>query len=474
MIAHHTPSRGLAALLALLTGCTNAVTTGDHIYRTTPRVVQRSEPTPVETVIRARAEWTTSTEGDAVFNVTALGERTCETVVETEYEETHVVERRPESKSLLALDYAIGIAGLSLLGLATYQHFGQHKKLWKKAPTSDDPDNQAATATTWIGIAGAVMSALLYPAVQISVRSRDTKTALGTRSQRAYSRAPCEPGAPLALHTIELLTDGLRYKIQTDEQGKAALSASTLQTQAARAESTSQQAPQAQAYLDGVPNRELMGLVPALREGLRASPVGLARRCSNNDYAVCRELAQAYAQGANVERDLARAASLYEQACSGKDALGCYEFGRAAVQGLGMAPAPARAIGPLELACEGGEPSACTMLGYLIQRGEGIESNQPRALALYERGCREGDYVGCHNLARQYLVGQGVSRSPARAAALYRTACEAGMGPSCHALAELAQRGQARSDNAARVELYRKGCSAGYAPSCEAATALSD
>ncbi|MEY4510681.1 MAG: hypothetical protein RLZZ450_2803 [Pseudomonadota bacterium] len=467
-----TPRAVCAATLALLTGCASVVRSDLGIISGSPRVISRGAMQPVSSHILADASWRDTPGSGRAFALTAAVERTCESVQTIEHSQAHVVRRWPNSMPRLLLDYAIGLAGLSLLGLAAYQHFGQGKEFEEPAPTAMDPKHKEATGLATLFVGGAGMTAALISAISVSVRSRDLVTALPPERKETFVRQPCEPPRPVANSKIELHTGGYRYAFTTDTQGRAERDAKTIHNSAAREQSRTLAdvlEDGGSAYVDGIAHPELDRLAAQLAAGLRGGQDGLEARCRGGQYTACSELGDAYVNGRDVTRDLAQAAVWFERACSGGDAFGCFELGRALSLGLGVERDPAGAIVPLQQACEHGEPRACTTLGYQLQHGEGIVADQKRALSLYERACNENDPVACYNLARQFVLGRGVPRSTARAVVLYTKACEGGMAPSCHNLALMFASGQGIArDEARAAELFKKACTDGYAESCTA------
>ena len=154
--------------------------------------------------------------------------------------------------------------------------------------------------------------------------------------------------------------------------------------------------------------------------------------CPGGEALGCARLAERYERGDGVERDLGRAASLYERACR------------------------------RELW------TACTILGWLLEGGHGIPRDPRKATAVYQLACAGGERVACSNLGIFYRDGEGgVERSPRRAASLFSKACELGHGTGCVRLAEVLDTGTER-DHTSALFFRLKGCLAGHQDACSA------
>ena len=75
-----------------------------------------------------------------------------------------------------------------------------------------------------------------------------------------------------------------------------------------------------------------------------------------------------YGTGQGVTQDLARAATLYQQACDGGDMWGCINLGAMYGTGEGVTRDPARAIRLYQQACDGGQKWGCTLVATLAYR----------------------------------------------------------------------------------------------------------
>ncbi len=81
--------------------------------------------------------------------------------------------------------------------------------------------------------------------------------------------------------------------------------------------------------------------------------------CDDGNATACSNLGFMYQNGEGVTRDLARAASLYQQACDGGNTLACYNLGMFYEHGEGVPQNSARAASFYQHACDGGLARAC-------------------------------------------------------------------------------------------------------------------
>lgn len=120
-----------------------------------------------------------------------------------------------------------------------------------------------------------------------------------------------------------------------------------------------------------------------------------AKECDAGSADRCRRLAATYALGQGVDKDEARAASLYVKACDMKDA------------------------------------PACVFAGQMNEYARGVPKDDAAAARFYERACDQGWSAGCYNFAIMLEHGRGVPSDRAKAAALYQAACTAGAKGAC-------------------------------------------
>jgi uncharacterized protein len=119
------------------------------------------------------------------------------------------------------------------------------------------------------------------------------------------------------------------------------------------------------------------------------------KECADGSADRCRRLAATYAFGKGVERDEARATTIYARAC------------------------------------EMGDAPACVFAGQMNEYAHGVPKDDSAAARFYGRACDLAWAPGCYNYAIMIENGRGVPEDPRKAAQLYTMACEAGARPAC-------------------------------------------
>jgi hypothetical protein len=98
-----------------------------------------------------------------------------------------------------------------------------------------------------------------------------------------------------------------------------------------------------------------------------------------------------YAEGAEIPRDVGRAAALYMQSCTSGAITACAEAARNFVAGSELGRSVDTAANIYALACEKKEPLACFQLAELLELGSDIA----RAMSLTRRLCDSGVRFMC-------------------------------------------------------------------------------
>ncbi|MET0287262.1 MAG: tetratricopeptide repeat protein [Polyangiales bacterium] len=222
--------------------------------------------------------------------------------------------------------------------------------------------------------------------------------------------------------------------------------------------------------------------------------------CDEGHAAACRGLGGLTERGLGVERDAARAHTLYEQACAGGDAPACTLlaermitqrdntramslFAQACHRGdahacgeygeqLSLQPEQlTKSNQYFERACSGGVGDACRTL--LERERTAKPMSSLRTFDLLERGCRASDAESCVQLGDAFRGGSIVEQSSVRAATSYRSACESGNVTGCERLGDLTALGDGvKQDLSRATELYALACDAGLQHACERAAQL--
>lgn len=191
------------------------------------------------------------------------------------------------------------------------------------------------------------------------------------------------------------------------------------------------------------------------------------RSCNRNHALGCTNLGNAFEAGIGVPRDVVRAAALYRQACDADEEHGCYRLARLNDLGNGFAQDLPLAAMLYRKACNAGEGYACTNLGALYERGRGVDMDATRAFGLYKLGCDALDAMGCLNLGIFYSEGRGGTQDYAKAASAYRLACDGANAQACTQLGSLLARGLGvPKDPSQAATLYEKGCNGHNAMAC--------
>lgn len=145
----------------------------------------------------------------------------------------------------------------------------------------------------------------------------------------------------------------------------------------------------------------------------------------------CVALAQLYARGHVVEKDLGKARELYQRACTAAPELGCSHFWLFVLE-HGSTNELSRAISELEPFCEKGQGVVCDGLGAAHRDGRGVTRDFDEAERYFKRACDIQNL--CESLADLLKARAAASASPSPAE-LYRQACfEGGQFSACFKL----------------------------------------
>ena len=88
-----------------------------------------------------------------------------------------------------------------------------------------------------------------------------------------------------------------------------------------------------------------------------------------------------------------------------------------------------------------GHPAAIGRVGAMVMNGEGVTRDEEKAVAWLRRGAERGDVASIGLLGRASVAGTGVERDPKQGEALLLRAAQAGHEPSMAALVELYEQG---------------------------------
>jgi len=152
------------------------------------------------------------------------------------------------------------------------------------------------------------------------------------------------------------------------------------------------------------------------------SDEALTHDCSKGDGSACRALGRRRED----QRDLVRAAELYEESCTLEHAPGCGEIGNAYRFGLGTRRDKSHANDLFSKACYDMNPPdwySCYVFGPMTPLTHG-------AVPVMEDACSMGNSTSCLYLGDEYLT----RNKPEQATSAYRRGCKNGMRRACQML----------------------------------------
>jgi TPR repeat protein len=190
--------------------------------------------------------------------------------------------------------------------------------------------------------------------------------------------------------------------------------------------------------------------------------------CAAHQAGACNELARALEKGTGAEKNLARAATLYDGECASGVLVACNSLGALYARGDGVARDATKAIGLYKNACDHNYGRACMNLGAMYFEGDGVPMNETLGADLFLSACNAGEPLGCANLATAYAQGRGVAKNADKALTFAERACANGAGAGCArvALAKITGEGAAKDVKAGLEELEAM-CTKGEAAGCE-------
>lgn len=176
----------------------------------------------------------------------------------------------------------------------------------------------------------------------------------------------------------------------------------------------------------------------------------------------CVHLAQAYAQGEGIEKDIDHAKILYQKICDMNHGVGC--SGVAKILEATQKHLKARAY--YEKGCKLGDIPACTQAGSFYMFKKWGEPNIKRSEELLTKGCR-GEYrSGCSSLG--YLYEQFLKSDAAQVLPYYEKGCSDKNGFGCVRLGILYQEGKGVQKDLVKAKGYfQKGCELGVPDGCQ-------
>jgi TPR repeat protein len=184
------------------------------------------------------------------------------------------------------------------------------------------------------------------------------------------------------------------------------------------------------------------------------------RAVEQRDFNAARDLAEMYAQGKGVPKDLATAASWYLKELVQGDDNGLIGLASLAARDADLPWA--EVLPPLLAAAERGNVFANSALARLYMTGRGVAKDPAKALALYRRTATSGDQSALIAIGSMYAEGNGVPRNDAEAVRWYEKALpNDGVGANLY-LARMLRDGRGiKQDLARAIKLLEEAGSRG-------------
>ena len=146
-----------------------------------------------------------------------------------------------------------------------------------------------------------------------------------------------------------------------------------------------------------------------------------------------------YAKGEGVEKDLDKAAELYEQAAAQGEVAAQYNLGIMYKDGIGVEKDLHKAAEFYkQAAAQGHAPAQCN-LGVRYQNGEGMKKDLNKAVELYKQAAAQGYATAQYNLSLMYYKGDGVEKDLRQALCWTEQAAKQGHAQALHNLDELSE-----------------------------------
>lgn len=173
-------------------------------------------------------------------------------------------------------------------------------------------------------------------------------------------------------------------------------------------------------------------------------------------------LGRLYQMGVGVERNPAKAVSLFEAGAKKGDPYAQYSLGKALILGNGTKQDVARGMELLTKAAESGHTYAMNQLGFEYRFGTHVAKDPERAWRLFQKSADRGDVWGMYNLGLLYRDGVAVKQDDQRAMELFRKA-NAGGQPYAPAVIGLMLAAEGKTSPAKLLDWYRQGSARGDA-----------
>jgi TPR repeat protein len=137
----------------------------------------------------------------------------------------------------------------------------------------------------------------------------------------------------------------------------------------------------------------------------------------------------------NIGKNKASTINLYHEAAARGDAKGQFKLAQCYATGTGVKKNLTIAAQLYLKAAEQGNIDAQCRLGDCYKNGEGVDKDAPKAMAWYRKAAEQGDAESQYKLGLFYMRGECVATDLTEAAAWYRKAAEQGFPASIDFLA---------------------------------------
>ncbi|MFT4074393.1 MAG: tetratricopeptide repeat protein [Asticcacaulis sp.] len=149
------------------------------------------------------------------------------------------------------------------------------------------------------------------------------------------------------------------------------------------------------------------------------------------------DLGRAYASGAGVGIDPARAFTFFQQADQAGNLSGTVEMARSFATGFGVAQNPVQAASLYRRAAGLGSTEAMILLSYCYETGEGVPKSLPDARVWLQKGAEAGDPEAEYWFGMYLLEGRGGSANRGEAIAYFQKSKDRKFKPAAAMLNQL-------------------------------------
>lgn len=175
-------------------------------------------------------------------------------------------------------------------------------------------------------------------------------------------------------------------------------------------------------------------------------------------------LAWAYCNGYNVEKDYAKAAYWWTKSAEQGNVVAQYNMGVCYDNGYGVTKDSTKAMYWYTKSAEQGDDSAQFNLGACYKNGEGVPQDHTKAAYWYTKAAEQGNVRAQYNLGVCYDNGEGVSQDHAKAAYWYQKAADQGEAVAQYNLGVCYDNGEGvPQDNVKAAYWYKKAADQGDA-----------